>query len=77
VKSIKELQTEIKELKATINEQSREIQALAQDRQKFRDYWVAKMKWFIELHGKNQTPNMAWLVEDMARLMNRVERWFW
>ena len=73
----KSLTAQIKYLKEQNRQLERQLQEVKDDRQKLRDYWAKKMKWFIELHGKQQTPSTAFLIEDMSKLFSRVEYWWW
>jgi len=47
------------------------------DRQKFRDFCAEKLRWYIELKGKGQAGSTSWMIEDMAKLFQRVEWFHW
>jgi hypothetical protein len=65
------------ELREKVKKLEADLEKIKSDREKFRDYFTGKLKWFVELHGENKAPSMAWLIQDMGRLMNRVENWYW
>lgn len=66
-----------KNLRERIKFLEKELEEVKQDRQKFRDYWAHKIRWFIEIHGKGSHPDMTWLIEDMAKFLARVKWWYW
>ena len=51
--------------------------ALEADRQKFRQHFIRRFKWWLQLLGDSKTPNMAWLVEDDAKELQNFESWWW
>lgn len=73
----KSLSGQNKELKEEIKELKNIIKKLEDDRSKFREYFIRKLKWFIILHGKNETPSTDYLINDMSKFLNSVERWWW
>ena len=73
----KSLTQKNKELKQEIAELKKSLEKLREDRNEFRDYFSGKLKWFVSLHGEGKHPSTSYLIEDMAKLMNRVERWYW
>ncbi|KKL15422.1 hypothetical protein LCGC14_2505770 [marine sediment metagenome] len=46
-----------------------------EDRQKFRDYFSAKLGQFIDLQGKGSVVHSGSMIEDLAKLFQRVQ-WF-
>lgn len=66
-----------RQLRERVKELETELSKVRADRDKFRDYIANKMKWFIEIHGKGQSPAMAYLIEDVAKFFARVECWYW
>ena len=42
-----------------------------------RAYFSSKLKWFIELNGKGQSPSLTYLIEDLAKLFNKIKRFDW
>lgn len=77
MKKKKSLEQINKELRKRIAVLERENLEMYHDRNKFRDYFVNKFKWFVELNGTEKTPNMTWLVQDMGRFLNKVNDWYW
>lgn len=73
----KRLRADLKWTKSQVDALRKERAELLDDRAKFRSYIAGKFKWFIELNAENKTPCMKWLIEDMSRLFNRVEKWDW
>ncbi len=62
------LRSEIKHLQA-------ELASCREDRQKFRDYFSVKLRYFINLLADKQYASSAGMVEDLAKLLQRV-KWF-
>ena len=52
-----------------------ELGEVTVDRQKFRDYFSSKLRWFITLMGENKYADTAPMIEDLAKLLQRV-KWF-
>lgn len=50
---------------------------LSGDLAKFRAWAGAKMKWWLDLHGQGKSPSLPWLIEDTAKLFQRVKRFDW
>ncbi len=48
-----------------------------EDRQKFRDYFSTKLKWFIDLQGKGSVAHSGSMIENLAKLLQRVQRFSW
>lgn len=60
-------------LKAALEEN----QKLRRDRELFRDHFVQRFKWWLQLMGENATPNMRDLIESDAKWLVKFERWWW
>lgn len=67
----------INELKEEIAELKREKSVLEQDRNLYRNAFISKMKWFIELLGNQKTPNLPWTIEDMSKTLNKAQNYYW
>lgn len=72
----KSMNQKLAEAKDTIKFLEKERGELIEDRNRYRRYFQGKFKWFLELHGGGKTPSMEWLIKDMAKFGNEVER-FW
>lgn len=66
-----------KRLRLRIKDLESEVEKLKNDRQKFRDHFERRFKWWLSLLGEGKHPVMSWLVEDEAKFMAGVERWYW
>ncbi len=66
-----------KRLREKVRELESELTTVKADREKFRKYWAHKFRWFIELQGKSSTPNMPYMIEDMAKFFQDVQWWYW
>ncbi len=64
------LRSEIKYLQA-------ELASCREDRQKFRDYFSGKLRYFITLLADKRYTPSAWMVEDLAKLFQRVQWFSW
>ena len=47
------------------------------DRNKFRDHFTRRFKWYIELLGNNKYPTMTWLVTEEAKFLSTVKPFSW
>lgn len=50
---------------------------LEKDRQKFRNHFARRFRWWIELLGKQTAPSVSWLVEADAKELAAFEWWSW
>lgn len=64
------LKSELQHLKAKNTE-------LNNDREKHRNYFLKLLRDVIKIHGGGQAVNTTWLIEDLAKHFNSVERWWW
>lgn len=64
-------------LRARIKMLENQNAALEADRQKFREHFIKRFKWWIQLLGDSKTPSMTWLIEDDAKQLRRFELWWW
>lgn len=64
-------------LRARIKMLENQNAALEADRQKFREHFIKRFKWWIQLLGDSKTPSMTWLIEDDAKQLRRFESWWW
>jgi hypothetical protein len=67
---IKELKDQIKNLEQTNRD-------LFDDRAKFRDAYANDLKWLIEIHGKRTYPNMTNYIQNKAKFLQTVKKWYW
>jgi len=64
-----------KRLRIRIECLENEAKEITLDRQQYRDYFSNKLRWFIELQGKGTTAATAYMIEDLAKLLQRTQ-WF-
>ena len=64
-------------LKERVKELEAELDEIRRDRQKFRDHFVSRFRWWIELLGKDTSPKVSWLVEDDAKWLRNLKWWSW
>lgn len=66
-----------KKLRERIKELEGEVSILENERIKFRAHFVKRFRWWLALIGKGTNPNLTWLVEDDAKFLVNVEKWWW
>ena len=64
-----------KRLRERIKALEKELEDVRTDRQKFRQHFADRFKWWIKLLGDKETPNMSWLIENDAKWLRDFE-WF-
>lgn len=69
-KKIRALKRDIKDL-----EESRE--RLMSDREKFRAHFAKRFRWWVELLGNKNGPDLQWVIKDDAKFLTKVDWWFW
>lgn len=67
----------IEQIKYERDRYKRERDEIERDRQIFRDHFLNELKTQTELLGKNQHYSPSTMIERLARLLNKVERWYW
>ena len=60
-----------------ISKLNEKIDQLENERRQYRGHAVRRLKWWIELHGKGATPNLAWLIEQDAKFLQTVSNFTW
>jgi hypothetical protein len=73
----KRLRMRLKNAEARVQELQTELNEVRQDRQKFRDHFMQRFKWWIELIGSQQTPSLPWLIEDDAKELRKFQYFIW
>lgn len=68
---------EVRALRNIIQKNNQTIDELKAEREVFRAHFAERFKWWIECLGKQTTPVLAWLVENDAKVMQKVTRWIW
>lgn len=66
-----------KRLRQRIKDLEFENQKLMNDRRLFREHFISRFKWWIQLLGEQSKPNINWLIEDDAKWLKRFESWYW
>lgn len=61
-----------KRLRERIKNLEQENDKLQKDRNKFRSHFERRFKWWIELLGKQSSPNLPWLIEDDAKFLKDI-----
>lgn len=67
----------IRELKQEIADLRKELEEVRSDRQRFRDHFSARFKWWLELLANGNTPNMEWLVKNDSQWLQNFKWWSW
>jgi molecular chaperone GrpE (heat shock protein) len=76
-KTKKELEQEIARLKRELKELRERVEKVNEDRERYRNWFTGKLKWFLQLLGENKTPEMKFLIEDMSKLLSKCDRFYW
>lgn len=66
-----------KRLRERIKNLEDELAKVKADREKFRNHFAQRFRWWIKLIGEKRTPNMSWLIESDAKVLSEFERWYW
>jgi hypothetical protein len=66
-----------KRLRERIKILDEENKKLRDDRQKFRNHFENRFRFWLKLLGEQSSPSVASLVESDAKFMANVERWYW
>ena len=66
-----------RKLKKRVRELEQELDQVRADREIFREHFMRRFRWWVELMGKGEQPNLAWLVENDGRTLNRLKWWPW
>ena len=74
---IKELKADLAHMRADRDHYRKMWDETSADLNILRGYFASKLKWFIELNGKGQTPSLTYLIEDLAKLFNKIKRFDW
>lgn len=53
------------------------IRALENERRIYQEHFVRRFRWWIELSGRNTTPNLAWLIEQDAKVLQTLTQFPW
>lgn len=73
----KRLRQRLKAAESRIEELHKDLSEIRTDRNTFREHFIKRMRWWIELMGQSKHPNMPWLVEDDAKWLQRFTWWSW
>lgn len=66
-----------KRLRERLKAAEKELSEVKADRERYRNFFKAKFKWFLEIHGKNQTANTEYMVQQFAEFFTRVDSFWW
>lgn len=66
-----------KRLRERIKKLEAERDTLERDREKFRSHFIRRFKWWVKLLGESQQPSLPWLIEDDAKFLRDIEKWWW
>jgi len=53
------------------------IRKLENERRLYQEHFARRFKWWIELSRKNTTPDLAWLIEQDAKVLQTVTQFTW
>lgn len=73
----KRLRMRLKNAESRVQELQNELNEVRQDRQRFREHFIRRFKWWIELIGSQQTPSLPWLIEDDAKELRKFQYFTW
>ena len=77
MKKKKSLTAKNKELRERIKELEQELNEIKADREKYRTHFITRFRWWIELLGKGSTPNVNYLIESDAKILNSTKPFWW
>ena len=66
-----------KRLRERIKLLEEEKSAIEADRQKFRNHFALRFRWWLKMLGKNQTPSLPCLIENDAKALNNFSWFHW
>lgn len=66
-----------KRLRERIKELENKLQVVENDRRLFREHFVNRFKFLIQVLGENKNPCAKWLIEDDAAWLQEFEKWYW
>lgn len=66
-----------KRLREKLKQKEMEIYELYTERERFRNHFRDRFRWYIKLLGNNQYPDMKLLVEAEAKFLQTVKSWRW
>lgn len=66
-----------KRLRERIQALESQLEEIKQDREMFRDHFATRFRWWIKLLGEQSKPNLAWVIEDDAKYLRRMQWWGW
>lgn len=66
-----------KRLRQRIKYLESENESLINDRRLFREHFINRFKWWIELLGKQAKPDLKWVIEDDATWLRKFQTWYW
>lgn len=64
-------------LKFDLERKKKELADVKADRDKFRSYFLKLLKTSLQAVGDKNSISATWLTEDLSKLMNKVENWYW
>lgn len=67
----------IDELKSSLDRKEVELAKVKADRDKFRRYFLSLLKQNISMASKNQYYSAESMINQLSKLMNEVEDWWW
>lgn len=57
-----------------LEETKAEVQA---DREKLREHFATRFRYWIQLMGEQKTPSLPWLIEHDAKTLANLKWWSW
>ncbi len=66
-----------RELRKRLRDLEAERDKIRADREKLREHFVNRFKWWIKLLGDSETPSLPWLIEDDVKWLRRMNTWYW
>lgn len=66
-----------KRLREKLKQKEMEIYELYTERERFRNHFRDRFRWYIKLLGNKEYPDMKSLVEAEAKFLQTVKSWRW
>jgi len=69
--------TKVDRLNARIEALEKEVSELRDDRNLFREHFINRFQWWVKLQSEKSSPNLAWIIENDAKWLQRFKYWVW
>ena len=69
--------TKVDRLNARIEALEKEVSELRDDRNLFREHFINRFQWWVKLQSEKSSPNLAWIIQNDAKWLQRFKYWVW